>query len=55
MPSRGLPERHAVTSTTESPDRTMTEPPACLASLPVSNLMELWPTETSRVVRSHIT
>ena len=38
MPSRALAARQAVTSTTESPKRTMTEPPACLASLPVSKL-----------------
>ena len=50
MPSRGLAARQAVTSTTVSPERTMTEPSACLASLPVSNLIESWPTETSRVV-----
>jgi hypothetical protein len=29
--------RQAVTSTTESPKRTLTEPPACFASLPVSS------------------
>src|ERR1700681_863438 len=49
MPSRALLDRHAVTSTTESPYRTMTEPPACLASLPVSKLSVLSPMMTSRV------
>src|SRR4030095_11248648 len=39
MPSRGVAARHAVTSTTVSPDRTMTEPSACLASLPVSSVI----------------
>ena len=37
MPSRGFAEWQAVTRTTESPKRTMTEPSACLASLPVSS------------------
>ena len=41
MPSRGLAARQAVTSTTESPYRTMTAPSACLASLPVSMVMVL--------------
>src|ERR1700722_2287879 len=50
MPSRGLAARHAVTSTTESPNRTMTEPPACLASLPVSKRSVWWPMRISRVV-----
>ena len=36
MPSRGLAAWQAVTSTIVSPMRTMTEPSACLASLPVS-------------------
>ena len=45
----GLAEWHAVTSTTESPRRTMTEPCACLASLPVSKRRVFCPTEISRV------
>src|SRR6478672_7414962 len=49
MFSRGLAARHAVTSTTESPKRTMTEPSACLASLPVSKERVLEPIWTSRV------
>src|SRR5262245_43820482 len=36
MPSRGLGAAHAVTSTMVSPERTMTEPSACLARRPVS-------------------
>src|SRR5450631_953336 len=52
MPTRSPAARQAVTSTTESPMRTMTEPAACLASLPVSNLMILSPMATSRVVIS---
>ena len=49
MPSRALAARQAVTSTTESPDRMMTEPPACFASLPVSIWMVLGPIVMSRV------
>src|SRR5687767_601579 len=36
MPSRGFGDAHAVTRTTDSPMRTMTEPSACFAYLPVS-------------------
>ena len=43
MPSRGFAARQAVTRTTESPKRTMTEPCACLASLPVSSVRVFWP------------
>src|SRR5438067_661282 len=50
MPSRGDAARLAVTSTTESPRRTMTEPAACLASLPVSIRSALPLIEISRVV-----
>src|SRR5687768_9551911 len=50
MPSRALEARHAVTRTTESPNRTMTEPLACLASLPVSNVRRLLLMVSSRVV-----
>src|SRR5215510_5188642 len=50
MPSRGLAALLAVTSTTESPYRTITAPLACLASLPVSNRSGLPLIETSRVV-----
>ncbi len=49
MPSRGLAARHAVTRTTESPDRTTTEPPACLASFPVSMVMVRLPRVMERV------
>src|SRR5262249_29574443 len=52
MPSRAFAARHAVTSTTESPKRTTTAPPACLASLPVSKRRVLPPIESSRVVIS---
>src|SRR6185436_5136457 len=50
MPSRGDGARHAVTRTTESPKRTITEPPACLASLPVSNRRDWLLMEVSRMV-----
>src|SRR5215212_3363456 len=50
MPSRAFVAWHAVTSTTESPYRTMTEPSACFASLPVSNVSVLSPRVSSRVV-----
>src|SRR5438093_7248414 len=50
MPSRGVAARLAATSTTESPWRTMTEPAACLASLPVSRRSALPLMEISRVV-----
>ena len=47
MPSRGLPEWQAVTSTIVSPIRTITEPCACLAHLPVSIVRERPPNEIS--------
>src|SRR4051812_48593118 len=50
MPSRAVAALHALTSTTESPYRTMTAPSACLASRPVSRERVCWPTVTSRVV-----
>jgi hypothetical protein len=47
MPSRGLPAWQAVTSTMVSPIRTITEPSACLAHLPVSIVSERPPSEIS--------
>src|SRR3954453_23373655 len=49
MPSRGFAAAQALTRTTASPERTRTEPSACLAIRPVS--MEIFrpPTEMSRV------
>jgi hypothetical protein len=47
-PGRGLDERVAVESRTVSPSWTVTEPPACLASLPVSSTTERSPTGISR-------
>ena len=41
MPSRGFGDAHAVTRTTESPIRTITDPSACFAYLPVSNEREV--------------
>jgi hypothetical protein len=52
--SRGLAAREAATSTIVSPERTITEPCACLASLPVSIEMVREPTRTSRRCRFHI-
>jgi hypothetical protein len=37
MPSRAVGDAQAVTSTADSPMRTITEPSACFAYLPVSN------------------
>src|SRR6476659_3419203 len=51
MPSRGLAAWQAVTSTIVSPERTMTEPSACFASLPVSMESERDPTRISRLCR----
>src|SRR5690349_24446678 len=51
MPSRGLAAWQAVTSTMVSPERTMTAPSACLASLPVSMEIERDPTRISRLCR----
>src|SRR5215471_14698104 len=48
MPTRGFAAWHAVTMTIVSPERTMTAPSACLASLPVSMEIERWP---SAIVR----
>ncbi len=48
MPSRAFAARQAVTRTTVSPERTMTEPWACLASLPVSRVMVRDPIRISR-------
>ena len=49
MPSRGLAARHAVTSTTESPKRTMTEPCGLLGELAGFDLRVFWPMVISRV------
>src|SRR4029453_18059859 len=48
MPTRALAAWHAVTSTMVSPDRTITAPSACLASLPVSIETVRDPPEMSR-------
>src|SRR4029079_2490167 len=48
MPTRGFAAWHAVTMTIVSPERTMTAPSACLASLPVSMEIERWPSEIVR-------
>src|SRR5215468_4418469 len=42
--SRGWGDPDAVTSTMLSPQRTTTEPPACLAHFPVSTMISLPPT-----------
>src|SRR5215510_11822199 len=42
--SRGCADPDAVTSTMLSPQRTTTEPPACLAHFPVSTMISLPPT-----------
>ena len=52
MPSRGLAAAQAVTRTMVSPERTTTEPSACLASRPVSIEIVVPPTEISRVCMS---
>src|SRR6266542_4053632 len=52
MPSRGVAAVQAVTRTIVSPDRTMTDPSACLARRPVSIEMVCPPTEISRVCMS---
>src|ERR687898_2304886 len=49
MPSRGFGDAHAVTNTTESPMRTMTDPSACLAYLPVSKESEVPLISSSRL------
>ena len=49
-PSRASIRPCAVASTIVSPDRTTTAPSACLASLPVSNVMSCPPTVTLTVV-----
>src|SRR5579862_4972205 len=48
MPTRGDAAWHAVTITMVSPERTITEPSACLASLPVSMLIVRAPMVMSR-------
>jgi hypothetical protein len=48
-PSRGSVRPTAVASTIVSPDRTRTAPSACLASLPLSNVMSLPPTVSATV------
>ncbi len=48
MPTRGLAAWQAVTITIVSPERTMTAPSACLASLPVSIDTVRVPTGMSR-------
>ena len=48
MPTRGLAAWQAVTMTIVSPERTMTAPSACLASLPVSIEIVRAPTVMSR-------
>src|SRR5688500_5026739 len=49
MPSRAVAAMQAVTRTMVSPERTTTEPSACLASRPVSIEIFCRPTEISRV------
>src|SRR5215216_2528835 len=49
MPSRAFGDAHAVTRTTESPIRTMTDPSACFAYLPVSNEREVPLISSSRL------
>src|SRR5688500_1021688 len=46
MPSLGSLVWHTVTRTTLSPQRTHTEPDACLATRPTSNVMGTSPTST---------
>src|SRR5580658_9924458 len=48
MPTRAVEAWHAVTITIVSPDRTITDPSACFASLPVSMLRVRAPIVRSR-------
>ena len=52
MPSRGLALAVAVTNTAVSPQRTMQEPPACCAYLPVSMVSFLPATSVVNILSS---